>query len=279
MSKTLIKTLLLFPFLYSCISTTDETIMLSKNFEANSAIITLDTPIWRIPDSVYNKSVGDYSIVNTDTSGRGSKKELINRDKDTNFLNYILFDDFTFITEEYNVESTERFSFDLKKNHLLVSTSKCEILSQSSTRVTKSEDILSSNTFSRSGIETRLKTYLICAITHQNTQWQLSFISYAEGGIQAQLKSNDLSYEIKNVTEFISLITGDNGVERRNSPSWLPLKAGLYFYDNKEQVAAQSFVGKPKIWLKDSLSADAKELLLAVNYSLTMFNWLDNDWR
>lgn len=258
----------------------DQTIPLSKEFESSSSVITLENPSWRVPDSIYNINLGIYATENSKTSWRNSDSTLVGRKKDTNFINYILFDDaLSFITEEFKVEDSQIFSFNLVQDNSLISTSRCEIFSQSSAEETMAGDILYSKKSSNSSHSIRLKTFLVCAITHNNKLWEFTLTSYKEKKIKAQLRTSNLSYEIKEVSKVISLMTDGNIVKRRNSPPWLSLNSGLEFFKNKKQVAALSFVGKPKIWLKENLGTESNELLLTISYGLTMFNWLDSEWR
>jgi hypothetical protein len=280
MSHILFKTILLVSVLTSCASTVDQTIPLSNDFEVSSKVITLENPSWRIPDSIYNINLDTYHTESSKTSWRSADRTLVNRKKDISFINYILFDDaLSFITEEFEVEETQIFSFNLAKDDLLISTSKCEIFSQSLAKDTVAADIEYSNKSSNSHHSNRVKTYLVCAIKHNNKLWELTLISNSEKNIKVQLKSESLFYDIKGVSKIINLVKDNNVIEKRNSPPWRSLKSGLEFFQYKEQVAALSFVGKPKIWLRDDLSTESKELLLSVNYSLTMFNWLDSSWR
>ncbi|GAA0820902.1 hypothetical protein GCM10009111_27090 [Colwellia asteriadis] len=266
--------------LTSCASTVDQTIPLSNEFEVNSKVITLENPNWKTPDTIYDKNLDQYSTENSKTSWRNSDRTLVDRKKDSSFINYILFDDaLSFITEEFEVDDTQIFSFNLVKGDSLISTSKCEIFSQSLAKETVAKDNENSKGSSNSSYGTRLKTYLICAITHNNKLWELTLTSYSKNKLKVQLKSDDLFYEVKDVSKVISLVKDGDIVERRNSPPWLSLKSGLEYYQNTKQVAALSFVGKPKIWLRGDLSSESKELLLSVNYSLIMFNWLDSNWR
>lgn len=272
--------ILILSVLSSCASTIDKTIPLSNEFVINSKAITLENPAWKIPDTIYNIELDEYSIKSSKTSWRSSDKSVVDRKKDSSFLNYILFDDdLSFITEEFEDENTQVFSFNLVKGDLFISTSACEVFSKSFTKKTSAKDLTSSNSGSQSSLNTRLKTYLVCAITHNKKHWRLTLASANEEKIEAQLTSSDFSYDIQNVSKVISLIKDGDVVERKSSPPWLSFKSGLKFFHNKEQVAALSFVGKPKIWLSNDLPTESKELLLSVNYSLVMFNWLDSNWR
>ncbi|WP_434951733.1 hypothetical protein ACRWQL_19570 [Shewanella sp. HL-SH4] len=280
MTKNLLKIALSLPLLTSCVSTIDQTIPLSNEFQTSSTVIILDNPSFRIPDSVYNNDLGIYSVVNAETSWKSSQKNLVDRKKDISFINYILFDDaLSFISAEYEVDDTQRFSFTLQQNDENVSTSKCEIFSQSLTKETEANDIEFSGPSSHSSHNTRLKTYLVCAITHNQKLWQLTLKSYQNQTTIVQVKSDDRSYQVEDISQNVSLVKKGDIIEQRHSAPWRSLSSGLEFFDNKEQVGALSFVGKPKIWLKNDLPDQTKQLLVSINYSLTMFNWLDSDWR
>ena len=161
MSHILFKTILLVSVLTSCASTVDQTIPLSNDFEVSSKVITLENPSWRIPDSIYNINLDTYHTESSKTSWRSADRTLVNRKKDISFINYILFDDaLSFITEEFEVEETQIFSFNLAKDDLLISTSKCEIFSQSLAKDTVAADIEYSNKSSNSHHSIRVKNYL-----------------------------------------------------------------------------------------------------------------------
>jgi hypothetical protein len=280
MTKNLLKIALSLPLLTSCVQTIDQTIPLSNEFQTSSTVIILDNPSFRIPDSVYNNDLGIYSVVNAETSWKSSQKNLVDRKKDISFINYILFHDaLSFISAEYEVDDTQRFSFTLQQNNENVSTSKCEIFSQSLTKETEANDIEFSSPSSHSSQNTRLKTYLVCAITHNQKLWQLTLKSYQNQTTIVQVKSDDRSYQVEDISQNVSLVKKGDIIEQRHSAPWRSLSSGLEFFDNKEQVGALSFVGKPKIWLKNDLPDQTKQLLVSINYSLTMFNWLDSDWR
>ena len=106
------------------------------------------------------------------------------------------------------------------------------------------------------GSQSRLKTYLVCAVTHNKKLWEFTLTSFSERNVKAQLNSDDLSYNVQDVSRMISLVKDGDIVEKRRSPPWLSLNSGLEFFHNKKQVAALSFVTKPKTWLKHSLSTE-----------------------
>lgn len=147
------------------------------------------------------------------------------------------------------------------------------------TKETEANDIEFSRPSSHSSHNTWLKTYLVCAITHNQKLWQLTLKSYQNQTTIVQVKSDDRSYQVEDISQNVSLVKKGDIIEQRHSAPWRSISSGLEFFDNKEQVGALSFVDKPKIWLKNDLPDRTKQLLVSINYSLTMFNWLDSDWR
>ncbi|WP_144207645.1 hypothetical protein [Shewanella donghaensis] len=280
MTKNIISASIFLLSLSSCSTTIDRTVPISKEFEASSQLITLETPTWRVSGTVYNMDIGSYSVTQSNTTWVSRDKELIDRTKDTNFINYILFDDvLSVITEEFEVEGTQRFSFSINDEDASVSTSKCEIFSHSLSKETISVDSNTSVIRTSPNMNFRQKTFLICTIEQNNSVWTLSLLSNKNESMKVSLSNNDETYDIKSISEIISIVDGVNGLEKRHSAPWRSLHSGLEFFYDNQQVAAFSFVGNPKIWLNESLSTDSKELMYAVNYSLAMFNWLDSDWR
>jgi len=119
----------------------------------------------------------------------------------------------------------------------------------------------------------------LCVLKHNNTTWELSLLATIDEPVDVKLESENKSFEIIAMSESILLKNKENGVEKIDSPEWLAKDSGLAIFDKRNKVSALSFVGKPKMWLLEDLSDDEKELLITVNYSLSMFNWLDQEWR
>jgi dolichyl-phosphate-mannose--protein O-mannosyl transferase len=125
----------------------------------------------------------------------------------------------------------------------------------------------------------RQKTYMYCVLDHGNSQSTLTLKLYKDKPLQVQLASKLVALSTYAIDKQYDLVKTEQGIESQSVPPWLSQHAGLEFYDDHQQVAAIAFVGNPKIWLNPSISPATKQLLLLANYSLVMFNWLDDDWK
>jgi len=259
--KKTIGILIISSFFLACTSIVDTTILLSNSFKKESRVISLDSPTWRLKDSVYNKKLGNYFIANSKTTGEYLKEELTNSRIEGNFIhNFLFYGKLYHIIKEFKQEGNQRFSFELKQDRELKATSKCEIFTKS---------------LLEEGSTIREKTFLVCSITVANQHWGLTLKSYKNEPIVVKLNSTNSSYLVKEISKHQDILS--NG-ERRNVPSYLSLHSGLEFYKNNKQVTALSFFKKTKIWIRNGLSTDEEVLLLSANYSLIMFNWLDREW-
>lgn len=269
--------LLITLILTACTSVVDSTIPLSKTFKTNTEFIVLKTPNWKASDALYNQKLGSYAIQNSKTTGQKLNEELTGMRREGGFLNYLLFDDnLHHIVKEFNVEGTQRFSFNLLKDKVVKTTSKCEIFSQTSRTQTETGKVIRVGIRDNVNFDDREKTFLVCSINQGNEHWGLTLKSYKDEPLVVKLSSKNASYTIKDISLHYDILS--NG-EQKSVPPWMSLHSGLEFYKANHQVSALSFLKKSKIWIKNSLSTDEKALLLSVNYSLMMFNWLDGVWR
>lgn len=269
-------------FLSGCVSTVDYTIPLSQSFESNSKLITVNLPKLSVSDSAFDIEIENYAIKNTYTSWKKFEdRKLTNIEHETNYLNYILFDDeLSFIKKEFELESKQSFNFELTQNNNITATSHCEIYAQSLSNEHKSYNLNASGVRESSeSIASRNKTFLVCSIKHLGQIWKLTLLSENGNGIKAQFASDALKYDIKSINDSISLIKTGDKIEKHQSAPWLSNKSGLSFSFDNTQASAISFVGKPRFWLSNTLTTEQKQLLIAVNYSLTLFNRIDGDWR
>jgi len=280
MNKSITKSLLITPLLTACITTSDRSIPLSNSFIQEAELIKISAPSWRIPDSVFNLKISDYLIQNSDITWRSHEQKLIDRNKEYSFINYLLFDDdLSFITEKYEVNGTQRFSFDLTKEGAIKNTAKCELFALFLETNKTSDRWTDTKATRSSAFEDRLKTQLICSINNQEKQWQLTLHANKEEKLIVKLKNEQQHFVITEISESIDIAGKAPNIQIRNIPTWLSKKSGLSLSYNHKQIAAHSFVGESKFWLNKDISPDMRELLLTVNYSLTLFNWLDSDWR
>lgn len=223
--------------------------------------------------------MGEHSIKNAYTSWQSADSKLIDQKKNSSFIDYLLLgDDLSLLIKEYEVNSNQRFSFDLTQDGITAASSKCELFALFMNKVTTTGRWSERGNSSTSNTGDRLKTFLVCDISHNNQHWQLSFKASKGEKTEIELKTDHQSYHIEEISKRISLVKGPDGIEQRPMPSWVSHHSGLAFFNGTEQLGALSFVGKAKIWLKNDLPPQTKELLLAANYSLTLFNWLDSEW-
>jgi len=275
--KKIIGVLLIGSLFVACTSIVDMTIPLSKSFKNESRVISLTSPTLRLKDSVYNKRLDKYFIANSKTTGECLKDELIDRKRVGNFINYLLFNhDIYFIVSEFKREGNQRFSFELKQGSELKATSKCEILTKSTFERKREITDSSDERYVGSDLTNREKTFLVCSISVGTQHWGLTLKSNKHEPMVVKLNSTNSAYMVKDISGHQDVLS--NG-ERRDVPSYLSPNAGLEFYKNNQQVAALSFLKNPKIWIREGLSTEEEVLLLSANYSLTMFNWLDGEWR
>lgn len=278
---------LLIPFLTACASTMDMKIPLSEEFENASDVFIVETPTWRVPDTVYDKNIAGYSIVNAKTSFDSSKEQLISKEEKENIISFFVFTDKDYYLniEVYEVVSTRKFSFNLTHNTSILSSAHCSVTSLSIDEREEKEDIKFSSKMSVYNRGDRLSTYLSCNIKDKDSSWDFSLASNENRSVSLKFVSDDESMNVKGISDVVLFIEDEKGNiknvtnEERYYPSHLALNSGLEFYSLTEQVSAISFVGKPRIWLKKDLLEDQKQLLLTVSYSLLMFDWLDSAWR
>lgn len=272
-------TLLIVFALSACESVKDVTIPLPVEFVENSELIELETPTWRVPSSVFDKSVGKYSIVNSSVSSTSSDEELVNVKREGNFLNYLLFDDdLHVVTREYNVESSQRFSFDVKSGEEKIVSSKCEIFSQERRDKTDSYEF-DGGGHSAYRFEKRVNTYLICEINNQGSTSTLTLLSVPNKNLKVSFQGGNDLINIESISGAKSIIGEGVSPRVENMPPWASQNSGVEIFDESQTVAAVSFVGKSKLWMKKNLPPEKEELLVSIFYSLSMFNWLDKDWR
>jgi len=289
--------IMLAQFLTACATTIDRRILLPDEFELHSVAYDIEAPTWMIPDSVYNKKIGDYSVIDADTSFRRSKDKLISSDVKENLISFFVFGDKDLYNkvEEFEVVSTKDFSFIIKNDRSNLSRSQCKITSISIDErtealiTTKDNDERDFPNFSANDSANnrfaRTSTALSCEIKQDEKVYNLNLFSNENRKVNVALSSDIEEIIIENIDQYIVLeINADYNDKNTDSddlyyPRRYAINSGLGLYMNAEQVSALSFVGKPRVWFKDNLPEDKKQLFLTVNYSLLMFNWLDSAWR
>ncbi|QBY05130.1 hypothetical protein E2K93_12385 [Thalassotalea sp. HSM 43] len=268
-----------------CANVIDITIPLTAEMQNQSQLYHFKTPTWRVPDSVYNTQLSDiYAISNAQVSSREhkdgeSKITPLHEDIDEAQVNLVLSmlnGDSAYFIKKQQVMTEQTFSFALSKFQQAQIDVTCDILSKdvNAQHLDKNGDALDRETTS----EQRLSTTLSCLINQQDKQWQLTLNHGAKQELQVALKSEQQAFNVSGVDERIALVQGQQGIEKHSFPDFVQPYAGLNVFKDQQQLASISLVGDPKIWLKDDLTEDAKQVLLAASYGLTMYTWLDTEW-
>jgi len=273
----MIKKLTLLPasiVLASCTVVT-ATAPVSAEFESNADKITLEAPVWRATDSGFNMPIGNYRCDNADVSWSHASKDLVGEQAlGRTYYDWMNSDRTWRIVQTYNVDRSQNYGFDLLNGSRLVSQTKCAIFSRS-----KENKYIESDSEQRplEGQERRRETFLACVINHQSSKWELTLAVDVYGKMSAALRSESGEFTLEELGNTVFLDESGKQLEIPNTMQ--ENKSGLKFLQGSEQVAAVSFAGNSTFWVRKNQSAATDELLYSANFALTMFNWIDAEWR
>ncbi|MFZ6816842.1 hypothetical protein [Undibacterium sp. Ji22W] len=277
-----------------CQSVQNQSIPLHKDFLNTAERLEIKRPNWRLSDSVYQQHLQGYEIHSTETAwAKTDKTELWFsesgglldgfeiKDKFLRLLFLDLLDMRRQTRHRYLFHSEQDFGFVINSDKQAEMRVRCRrvALADHLDVVRFSGNQRSSTTEFRQ----RLNSYLACELQQNNRQWRLTVntASNADGATpQIQLQeqdlqtSNDIRFEL--VKESSYLVNG----EWRTMTFGPQQFSGLQVQQRNQTIAATSFDGAtPKIWLNGDLPATQKTLMLGINYSLMMYDWLDSGWR
>ena len=196
------KLIILIPFLTACVSTIDRKVLLSDEFELHSVAYDIEAPTWMIPDSVYNKKIGSYSVIDADVSSRSSKDKLLSSNVEENLINFFVLGDKDLYNrvEEFEVVSTKNFSFIIKDYKADLSRSKCKIRSISIDE--RKEELITTRDKNKSEIPgfsssdsvntraARTSTALSCEIKQGDEVYNLNLFSNENRKVNVALSSD-----------------------------------------------------------------------------------------
>jgi hypothetical protein len=273
MIKNFYKLALLLPLLSSCASI-QKTIPVTSEFKQDSEVILLNTPSLTFFNAVFNKTLGTYSVENTKRTASKTTETFV---EDSSITKHFT-DEVSFIIDEFEINRIQHFSFELQKQNELIAVSQCDILSQSIDKKTITSKEGELNILSVKGDIKRAKTSLICTISHNDRNWKLTLVAPFQQKFNAMLTSKNRLYKLTNVS---ALVDSQRKIKKVEDTSYYQhsLNSGLKISNHIQQSSALSFAEKPTIWLKYDLPEQEKQLLLSVNYSLLMFDWLDSGWK
>lgn len=266
--------------LVSCASVIDTRVILPSEFENDSQLIQFNQPFWLFKDSFYEQPLADYAITRVNISSAAETSELV-REKKLSVVSFLLDSNiigFHFLTNQnFEVNGNSSFSFDLSYNASLKVKNACDINYLDSKSYQENHRLFG-KTIERESI-TRIDTSLVCSFSQNEKIWGLVVNADSEHNMSLQLTDGTKQFELKTIMQSYSLYENDKKLMSRTIGSRASKNSGISISFADQQISALSFVGEPKIWIKNDLDVTQRELLLAVNYSLAMFDWLNADWR
>lgn len=266
--------------LVSCVSIIDTRVILPFEFENSADLIQFERPTWLFKDSFYEQPLADYAITNVKITSTSEKSELI-REKKLSVVSFLLDSNiigFHFLTNQnYEVNGNSGFSFNLSHDAALKVKSSCDINYLDSKSYQENHRLFGKTTERESIM--RIDTSLVCSFSQDQKSWGLIVNADREHNMSLQLTDGTKQFELTTIMQSYSLYEKDKKLMSRTRDSRDSHNAGISISFNEQQISALSLVGQPKIWIKNDLDVTQRELLLAVNYSLAMFDWLNTDWR
>lgn len=269
-----------------CTTVIDRSIQLPDEFVANAERFSLKSPSRRHAGTVFSHQMGAYDT----TALKVGKLTTVNK-KHTN-TSYdgtnTLLDWFTSgkistrEINEYDVTQNQSYSFDFRKEELIIASSECQSfrlgLQQTAENLTSTKSRQIDN---RSYLKRR-KTLLVCTIDIHNKQWQLILNFEKNQPVSVELKADTVAYRFEEISEVYALLENRKGEVRQHDlpQRFTPFAGAGVFNGQDRQVAAVSLnSGVSDIWVEKQESVAIQELMLTAGYALILNSWLDADWR
>ena len=281
--------------LSACQTVQDQSIPLNHEFKQHADQFNVKRPTWRLSDTVYQQKLqgprDTFEITGTETGWGKSEKSQhwfsqsgfsINgieiRDK---FLR-ILFLDLLGMREKsrhgYLLKSENDFAFTVNANQSDMVQVRCRRLSI--------DDQLET-TYKMGGNKTRVReatirldSYLGCDLQRGGKNWFLSVDTLRNDtptvSIRGEEQKVEDTFQFELIKDNSYLVNGEWRTVSFNFQHF----SGLQFQRGNQTVGAMSFDGNnPKIWIGKQVPSENKSLMLAMSYSLMMYDWLDSGWR
>lgn len=270
--------------LTACQNVQDSRIPLDSDFEKSSDRYELKRPVWRLTDQAYQQQLGLFAITSTQVSWQNSTTSnagladagITSQQQSQGLLNIIL-DDLTDNRSDFvrQLEETGKrdFSFDLSFTGQVLVQSQCRILY--SNAVTEFRDAAQSAEVV-STEQQREHSYLGCSLATATKNWQLVVETKNNAPARLHLRTDRQSFQINAVTDRLELINN----QWVPGPSWTKQITGVIISADQLQQAALAFEGQvPRLWVNQKITDADQALMIAVSYSLFMYDWLDSEWR
>ena len=262
-----------------CQSVTDQAIVLDPVFSRAASEYRLQKPTWTIKDDAYHQTFGSFQINNLDLSGKSMRQQQIDSDfvlGDAGDLAFqFLFHDVVNLNPQwvntYNVTGEQDFEFNVQMATQSGVHSNCKMLYQGQAEETTDNGVNSYN-WQRN---TELMSFLGCVVTQNGEISEL--IVERKNGLAPKFKLHRGKTQLRIEPVETALF--------QTNERWTPTPMlgghvfGYNFFIDNQQVAAVTVDSQfPKIWILNDQAPAQQQWLVAVAYSIMMFNWQD-DWQ
>ena len=200
------------------------------------------------------------------------------KDKFLRFLFLDLLDMRQKSSRRYLLKNENDFAFTVNASRSDMVQVRCRTLSMNDQIETTYK--MDGNKTQRNTEATRLNSYLGCDIQKAEKHWYLTVDTLRNEIpiIKLQVDGQQLgeSLQFTMIKDSSYLVNG----QWRTLPSHFQQFSGLTIERDSQTIGAMSFDGQqPKVWIGEPLAAEEKTVLLAMSYSLMMYDWLDSSWR
>lgn len=281
--------------LSACQTVQDQSIPLNKEFKQHADQFTVKRPTWRLSDTVYQQKLQGhretFDITGTETGwGKSEKSQhwfsesgismsgIEIKDK---FLR-ILFLDLLGMREKsshgYLLKNENDFAFTVNANRSDMVQVRCRRLSINDQLETTYQ--VGADKTQRREKTTRLDSYLGCDLQRGSKNWFLTVDTNRNDTPTVRIRGDgqkvEDTFQFEPIKDSSYLVNG----EWRTMPNNFLQFSGLQFQLGNQTMGAVSFEGSnPKIWISEQIPSENKSVMLAIGYSLMMYDWLDSGWR
>lgn len=268
-----------------CATVVEKSIQLPDEFAVNAERYSLKSPSWRYPGAVFSHDMGEYDtsalkvgqVITTDRNHTAKSFD------DSSLLDWLVSRELPAREIiEYDVTQNQSYSYGIRKNEMVIGSSKCESFRLTLQEIEKNNNLSGSRQLNDFIHLTRKKTLLVCAIDLHNKQWELILKLEKDHPASLELKAQDVVYRIEEISDVYAVLKDKKGQTREHdlSKKFTSFAGAGVFNNNGQQIAAVSFIGDlNNIWIDKQESMAVQELMLTAGYALILNNWLDDNWR
>lgn len=259
------------------------TVILPATFENTAERIVVTAPVRRYKDSFYNVALGRYSAANVNIGKKTTENSSVSigrvtkGDSEIAMFNFYLVDEVEY--EQYPYKSMWSYEYAIESASGEQIISQCDVVDKG---INYSEVGRLQLGIEITGEVIRtsewLSTQLNCAIDTQSGQWQLSFSHTRNGEPTVQL--NNVAWLA--TTSLLDPAVADQpatGGQRASEGETFMADfslPGVSVRKDDQVVSAASLVeGNNAIWLTNDLSDQDASRLLALNYGLILYSWVN----